>query len=304
MRYLFILTVFLLMLPVTAKSQGDPRGSQTAYSEWVKQLEWRQVKGHLDNLDSLGKVKLAHPTNPGEDNGQIILDALYRRSTKTERELLAPENEDRSKFADFLSRPGTGMMKLIRDFGCDEYSTAAFNDKLCKEFSMPGGGSAFSFRETDYQFWKLADLLYDGRSFIAFGQMSLGLMVDLGDVPIQNVQMDSKGMSYLTSLAPKGEIAEATKQNAVLADGIADNGFTYKKFLPVVVGDTYAIRSVAYRGRVAREHYELKYNELDFDRRKDVIAVFRVVRKDFNGTVTILWKILQAKQSPELKTRK
>ena len=169
---------------------------------------------------------------------------------------------------------------------------------------MPGGGSAFSFRESDYQFWKLADLLYDGRSFVAFGQMSLGFMVDLGDVSLTDVNLDSKAFAYMTAFEPASDIAAVTKQNNVFVDGLDANGLLYKKFFPAVVNHTYVIRSIAYKGKVPRQHFEIKYNELDFDKRKDIITAFRVLRSDINGTVTILWKTLQEKASPELKLGK
>jgi len=301
-QQLIFLALFHLILSVSLFSQVILPNQATPNSELFKTIQWKEIRRSLEDLDRLGKIKTTRPIDPRSD--AIILDTLYRRSKDSERALLAPDPEDRNKFSAIFSQSGTGMVKLIRDFGCDEYSTAPFNEKICHKFSMPGGGSAFSFREADYQFWSLADLLYDGRSFIAFGQMSLGLMVDLGSVPLENVNVDSKGMSYLVSFIPKGEIATASRQNMALVDGVTDGGFTYKKFLPVVVGDTYVIRSVAFRGKVPRQHYELKYNELDYDRRKDIIAAFHVVRLDFNGTVTIAWRILQTKQSPELKTGK
>jgi hypothetical protein len=166
---------------------------------------------------------------------------------------------------------------------------------------MPGGGSAFSFRQSDYQLWKLSDLLYDGKSFIAFGQMSLGFIVDLGDVPIESVGLESKALAYLLNFQPATDIASVTRQNNDLVDGIKLDGRLFKKFLPAVENHTYVLRSIAFRGKVPQQHFEIKYNELDFDKRKDVIVVFRVVRSDINGSKTILWKTLQTKAAPELK---
>jgi hypothetical protein len=257
----------------------------------------------LDLLDSLSKRTYPGPAN-GEVNSKIILDSLYRRSTDRERQLLAAGTSDVAKYEAFLAQPGTGITKLIRDFGCDEYSPAAPNKQVCLEFSMPGGGSAFSFRQSDYQFWNLSDLLYDGKSFLAFGQMSLGFMTDLRDVPIESVQLDSKGISYMTRFDPGSDIATVTKQNNVFVDGQNVDGQLYKKFLSAAVDNTYVLRSVAFKGKVPRKHYEIKYNELDLDKRSDIIVAFRVVRSDINGTVTIVWKTLQLKSAPELRLAK
>jgi hypothetical protein len=307
MRYFVIFLLLLFALPAAVRPQGPPNVTPTPDPVLMRQIEWQRIRRSMDNLDRLGKT--TYPTakpsaKPTEDNKRIILDALYRRSRNDELQLMAPDEEDQTKYADFLKQSESGLTKLVRDFGCDEFSTVPRNERICQRFSMPGGGSAFSFRESDYQLWKLADLLYDGKSFIAFGQMSLGFIVDLGDQPLEIVRLDSKGLAYLTGFAPSGNISEATKQNTSLADGFADSGFLYKKFLPIVVDHTYVVRSVAYKGKVEREHYGAKYNELDFDKREDVIVAFRAVRQDFNGTATILWKILQTKQSPVLDPNK
>jgi len=217
---------------------------------------------------------------------------------------MSPDKDDVSKYNDFLSQSNTGITKLIRDFGCDEYSSVIANPQICAEFSMPGGGSAFSFRQSDYQLWKLADILYDGRSFIAFGQMSLGFMVDLGDVPIDSVGLNSEGLSYVTNFQPFTDIRAVTRQNNEFVDGINLDGRLYKKFLPAVVNNTYILRSIAFKGKVPQKHFEIKYNELDRDKRQDVIVAFRVIRSDINGSVTIVWKTLQVKPAPELKGAK
>jgi len=303
MRYFAILLLVGFILPVAARSQRPPNVTSTPDPILMRQIEWQRVREHLGDLDRLEKTT-APATRPTEDNRRIILDTLYRRSRSDELQLLSPDEEDRTKYAEFLRQSGTGLTKLIRDFGCDEYSSALRNEQICQRFSMPGGGMAFSFRQSDYQVWKLSDLLCDGRSFIAFGEMSLGFIVDLGDAPLENVRLDSKGLSFLTAFSPSSDLAEATKQNTSFADGLTENGFLYKEFLPVVVGHTYVLRSVAYKGKVEREHFGAKYNELDFDQRKDVIVAFQAVRQDFNGTVTILWRVLQMSQSPVLKSGK
>jgi hypothetical protein len=44
----------------------------------------------------------------------------------------------------------------------------------------------------------------------------------------------------------------------------------------------------------------ISYNELDFDKRRDVIVAFRVVRMDPDGSISILWKQLADGESPKL----
>ena len=277
----------------------SPQENQTI----LRNIEWQRVSRQMDRLDNISKTNGPTPGR-AENNPKIILDSVYRRSTDGEKLLMSAEKEDVSKYENFLAQANTGLTKLIRDFGCDEYSPLTKNLQICAEFSMPGGGSAFSFRQSDYQFWKLSDLLYDGKSFIAFGQMSLGFMVDLGDIPIENVGLTTKGLSAMTNFQPPSDFVSATKQNNEFVDGVNLDGQLYKKFLPAVINNTYVLRSIAFKGKVPQQHFEIKYNELDFDKRKDVIVAFRVIRSDINGSVSIVWKILQAKAAPELKGAK
>ena len=283
-------------VPFPAQPLSDP----VLERERISERDWQMVRKHLDKLDSLGKFPVYGNTKPPTGPPAVLL-LQYKRSSAQEIELLAPEREDRTKFTDLLKRKNTGMMKLVMDLGCDEFSIKIPTGNICEQFSMPGGGSAYSFRQKDYQMWKLADLLYDGKTLTAFGQMSLGFMVDLGNIPLDSVTKDTKGVGSIYSFDPTGALSDAYKQNKQFVDGYDVDGFTYKKYLPAIEGETYVMRSCAYNGIASREDKGFKYNELDHDKRSDVIVGFRIVKKDFNGTLTIVWKILQSKPSPTLR---
>jgi hypothetical protein len=85
--------------------------------------------------------------------------------------------------------------------------------------------------------------------------------------------------SYVT---PSAE-PEARKAYRQLGEeGNQAGQWTYKSRLPVFVNNTYALRSVNYD-------------------RSDVLVAFRVVRKDFDGSIVILWKLLAKYPKPELQ---
>ena len=294
----FLIFLFALTPAVFAQSPYPP--PPTPDPEIQRQMELRNIRRHMDVLESISRgptqSRKIIPQGPA-----TVLLAQYRRSTLEELQLLAPEHEDALKYADFLRQKNTGLMKLVIDLGCDEYSVKSQNSRICDKFSMPGGGSAFSFRQKDYQMWKLADLLYDGNSLIAFGQISQGFLVNLGDVPLKNIRRETGGLDYFYSFAPAIDLAAAANQNKQFVDGYSLNGFNYFKLLSAVENNTFVLRSIAYQGNAPRTERGLVYNELDYDKRDDVIVAFRIVRKDFNGTLTILWKILQSKPSPNFK---
>lgn len=252
-----------------------------------------QVKGDLDNMTMNQQLR--------DSRRHKLIEEKYRKPNFNEIETLSVSKESKQRFSNFLKQTNTGLVKLVTDSGCDEFSNKPQPDSgLCKQLPMHGGGSAYSFRRKDYQYWKLADLLYDGKSFLAFGEMSLGFLVNLGDINPDEVSPSTKGAAFVFNFVPKNDLQGSAEQNAQLVEGIEIDKFHYKKFLPIVEGNTYLLRSIAYNGKVIREEYGIKYNELSYDNRQDVIVAFKLIEQDSNGAVTILWKLLQAKKSPTL----
>ena len=230
---------------------------------------------------------------------------LYRKPNKKEAELLIPRIEDQRKYADFLQQPNTGLVKLMPDLGCGENPKVLVVSEVCTQYTMPGGGSAYSFRKETYRIWRLADLLHKDGIIHAIGARSQGILVTLGDVPLENVSLKTEGVKFLTDFVPETEFEEAKKQNRQFLEGIRQGAFYYRKALRAVEDSTYVFRSVAYRGKFYRSVRGVVYNELDFDKRRDVIVAFRIVRQDeSNGSITLLWKELANVKSPALKVEK
>jgi hypothetical protein len=126
-------------------------------------------------------------------------------------------------------------------------------------------------------------------------------LVDLGDVPIEQTSLGSAELKYLVEFQPSAGFKEANDVNESLTNGIKHDGFLYLRSIPAVEDHTYALRSIAYRGRVMTSIKGVPYNELDFDRRRDIIIVFRIVQKDADGSISILWNQLSDKEAPKIK---
>lgn len=230
---------------------------------------------------------------------------LYRKPNKKERGLLSPRLEDQRKYADFLRQPNTGLLKLMPDLGCGENPKILVATEICRQYTMPGGGSAYSFRKKNYRIWRLADLLHKDGIIHAVGARSQGILVTLGDIPLEKVSLNTKEVKFLTDFVPETEFEDAKKQNRKLIEGITKNGYYYRKGLRAVENTTYVLRSVAYKGKFYRAIGNVVYNELDFDKRRDIIIAFRIVRQDVSdGSITLLWKELANKKAPKLKVKK
>jgi hypothetical protein len=229
---------------------------------------------------------------------------LYRKPTARELKTVAPNPALLAKYAGFLRQPKTGLTKLIDDKGCAENTKVVVATENCLKYTMPGAGSSFSFRAGRYRIPRLADITFTNKSFLAAGVLLHGIFVNLGDVPLEQATLRTKGLKYLVEFQPETDYEKGVKIDAQLIRGVRQDGFLYRRGLYMDENATFALRSIAYEGKYYRAVRNVTYNELDFDERKDIIVVFRIVEKDADDNVTILWKLLQEKDSPEVKRRK
>jgi hypothetical protein len=232
---------------------------------------------------------------------QQAIIPLYRKPSKKELKLVAPGDDVRGKYAEFLRQTDTGLIKLINDKGCSENVKVVVATDDCLKYTMPGAGSSYSFRAETYRIPRLSDITFTGDSFQAEGVLLHGIFVNVGDVPLEKVSLQTAGMKFLTDFAPEPDFDKAKIVDAQLSVGIKKDNFIYRRALFAVENSTFALRSIAYDGKSLRALKGVIYNEFEFDKRRDVIVVFRIVQKDAAGNVTILWKELQRKDSPIIK---
>ncbi|MEK7832283.1 MAG: hypothetical protein AAB401_14405, partial [Acidobacteriota bacterium] len=128
-----------------------------------------------------------------------------------------------------------------------------------------------------------SDMAWDEDWFLGgVGGQAIGVLVDLGDVSLESVNLESGGLEYLTKFVPATTESAAEKQFQQIEKGETDNGFSYGLFAPWKLNTTYALRSVNYD-------------------RSDLLVAFRAVRQDQNGSLIVLWKKLKSYNTPKLK---
>lgn len=218
--------------------------------------------------------------------------------TREQRKRLLPTAQDAAKHTAFLQRPNTGLIKIFTDIGCENNANVVRADAVCLN-SIPNS-AFYSFREREHTNEYLADLRVKENYFVSDGIFSQGILVSLGDVSLENLSLNGEGMKFLLEFAPKANSGEASKQINQIIGGVRSDGFLYKKTLPITENTTYAMRVVAYRGRYTRVFRGVLYEVLAGDERADLILAFRVLRKSDDGSVTLLWKALQRKESPKI----
>ena len=87
---------------------------------------------------------------------------------------------------------------------------------------------------------------------------------------------------------------------ALLKDGIKVGNQTYSDSVTFSQNNTYAIRVIAYKlplGRFPATSGDVLAFYNDRGKRADLIVIFRGIRQDEDGSVTILWKELSRKKA-------
>ncbi len=232
---------------------------------------------------------------------QKYAQPLYRKPTASELAAIAPSPEILLQYKTFLERKNTGMFKLVANASCAENSKVVVATVECLNYTMPGSGTSYSFRTANYRISHLADLMLVGQNFRIPGIMMHGLMTRLGDVAIENISLRTPGIDFLTEFKPVSDLSRAKAIEDAVVTGLERDGFVYARSLAVTDNSTYALRVVAYDGKVLRAVPGASYNEMDFDLRRDVIVAFRVVARGPDGSVTVVWVELSNVDSPRLK---
>lgn len=195
---------------------------------------------------------------------------------KLETQFLAPSPEDRAAYAEFLTQPDTGLIRLLPREKFDDVAnkTAAL--------TIRGGGAYYSFARLTHEYGYGSDIeLYSGYLSVGFAGADYGMLTKLDGVRLEDLSSELPGVMFLAKYStPSDEPAARAEQRRFGAGAVID-GVTYKERLPVEVGATYVLRSINYSD-------------------SDVLVAFRVVRQDTDGSLIIAWRMLEKYPPPKL----
>lgn len=218
------------------------------------------------------------PAQP-EDRSKTIKEIASLREQLSEKEklLLSPSAKDLAAFAEFLKQPNTGLIRL--------FPRGLYDNRL----TIRGGGAYYSFarlthesgagydielqpvRTNDYTPPPIAEYYFlTGHGFISV----------LGDVPLEKITLEHDGVKFLAAYNPPSTAADLSAEQRRTRHGFDKNGYGYNRTAPVTVNYAYALRSINYG-------------------QSDLLIVFRVVRKEIDGSLVILWKALKKFSKPE-----
>jgi hypothetical protein len=213
--------------------------------------------------------------------------------TKNTEAKLKIDKAELAKHALFLKTPQTGIFNLM-PLVADCPQTVKSERESCEneKKSVEYFANSFSFREKKNSPLLRSDLSLAGNTFETGKSSVQSIIVELGDVPLEDLLLESDGVAYLAKYKPEQEAAKVNAQFEQIKNGIQDGKYSYAKSAPVKENTTYALRSIAYYGEGIAQ----------IGKNADVLIVFRVVRRNGDdGTLTVLWKELDRKEAVKLK---
>ena len=195
-----------------------------------------------------------------------------------EKQFLDPSEEDRQQCAELLRKPDTGLIRLLPR----ELFDSDANKKKAMILSMRGGGAYYSFVRLTHDYGYGSDIeLQSGYLSVGFAGADYGMLLNIGDVDLDELSIDSPYAAALARYQAVGTEPDARVEQRRVAIGTTVEGLSVKNRLPVEVKATYLVRSISFS-------------------RSDVLVGFKVLRKDSDGSVIIAWKLLHRYSVPQL----
>lgn len=225
----------------------------------------------LSSLTSLAQT-------PSREDVLRDINAKRAELADLEKTLLSPSEEDQAQYAEFLSTPNTGLVRLLprQKFDSDVYKENQ------KSIALRGGGAFYSFSRLTHEYGGGSDLALDqGQFWVGFAGVDYGFLTSLGDVPLESVGQETPAVAIFAAYKVAKEGPAARTEYRRLAAGAELEGLPIKSRAPVRLNSTYLLRSITYL-------------------KSDVLVAFRVVRVDSDGSAIILWKLLKTYESPKL----
>ena len=154
-------------------------------------------------------------------------------------------------------------------------------EKYDRKFTMRGGGSYYSFTTKSHDYQKIPQIgLEQNNLKVGFAGADYGFIADLGETSLNNVTRKTGEVDFLVNYKPPTKEPEVRSEQRK-AWNYEAGGFSYKSNVPAVVGHAYVLRAIS------------------FDE-ADVLVMFKIHRKDVDGSLIIFWKLIDNFKKPAL----
>lgn len=313
MKKLLFLSLLLLNIIAFAQSSQDEQDKK-----WRQEMTqrngfppepkyptspWLYRKSEMDNLTKSFPDMLPPYRKPGITKEEI---EEIRKSEEALNAMRAPRAEDLAKYSEFLNQKNVGIFRLFPDLDCGGKLLVNADDDCAKAISL---SSSYSFIYKYHGNADFYDLRLKDQSLIGDGFLSQSIITPLGDIELNSVTLASNGIKFLSDFKPEKKSKKAKEQFAQIAKKITSDGYVYGKIINFNENQTYGMRLVDYqlsnRNKISwtekeksKSKEDEKFYQLQYVKRADKVLVFRIIRKEADGSITILWKELSNKKAP------
>ena len=192
-----------------------------------------------------------------------------------EKKVLDVSDSDRQEFAAFLNQPETGVIRLL--------PREMYDGNSKRRLAISGGGAYYSFFLKTHEYGRGSDIeLQQDYLSVGFAGADYGLIVNLGDVSLDQVAGDHVATRALMDYTPPIKEADIRAEARKLWKGIELSGFNFTSRVPAKVSNTYLLRSISIDD-------------------SDTLTVFRVTRKDTDGSLILVYKVLKTFPVPKME---
>ena len=213
--------------------------------------------------------------SPSRDDVIKEIEAKRAELAVLEKKILAVSDTDRQEFAAFLKQPETGIIRLL--------PRETYDGNAKRGLAINGGGAYYSFLRQTHEYGQGSDIeLQMGDLMVGFAGADYGMLLNLGDISLDQVVVDHAATRALLDYRPPVKEAEVRGEHRKLWQGIELTGFTFKSRVPAIVSNTYLLRSIS----------------IDTS---DTAVAFRVVRKDTDNSFILIYKVLKSFPKPSME---
>src|SRR2546423_6004212 len=137
------------------------------------------------------------------------IESLREQIKAKEAVLLSVPGEDGERYAEFLARRRPDLVRLRP------------REKWDGKLSTRGGGAYFSYTRLTHEYGYGSDIeLQQGQFSVGFAGADFGFLVNLGDMPLENVSLDTEAVRSLA-----GSLTDASEKGARVQQRRAAEGF-------------------------------------------------------------------------------
>lgn|SRR5262249_43747888 len=198
------------------------------------------------------------------------IEELRNHIKQKEALLLAVSDQDKAAYSEFLSQRDTGICRLM--------PRETYDGTLL----IRGGGAYYSFTHPSSEFGSDSQIgLERGQFATGLIGANYGYITDLGDVPIDGITIEYPAAKDLAGLVTPSVEPDVRVEQRRSGEGLKLGSHVYKSRSGASAEHTYVLRCVSYD-------------------RSDTLLALRVVRQDDDGSLILIWKILNRFATPQL----